>query len=77
MPLQGLEPNTNTDLLKKVCQGQLSLTEMKDAAESIKKKKKLFKLFRSIQGRIAGNLYKRGFPRLPPKKSWHSLGMNP
>ena len=63
MPLQGLEPNTKTDLLKKVCQGQLSLTEMKDAAESIKKKKKIVQAFQKYTGEDSWESLQKRFPQ--------------
>ena len=39
MPLQGLVQATKDDLLRKVTQGNLSLKELHQAAENIKKKK--------------------------------------
>lgn len=63
MPLQGLEPKTKDDLLKKVCQGQLSLKEMKEAAENVKRKRNMVKAFQKFTGEESWESLQKRFPQ--------------
>ena len=50
MPLQGLEQATKDDLLRKVVQRKLSLKELREAADNIKKKKYVVAAFLKFTG---------------------------
>lgn len=50
MPLQGLEPKMKDDELKNICQGQLSLKQMKEAAKNVKRKRNVVKAFQKFTG---------------------------
>ena len=63
MPLQGLEDQTKRDLLEKVVKRQLSLKEMREAAENIKQKRNLIKAFAKFTGEDSWETLQTRFPR--------------
>ena len=63
MPLQGLEQATKDDLLRRVVQRQLSLKELRKAAESIKKKKKIISAFLKYTGEENWESLQKRFPQ--------------
>jgi len=63
MPLQGLENTTKRDLLEKVVKRQLSLKEMREAAENIKRKKNIIKAFAKFTGEESWETLQERFPR--------------
>ena len=63
MPLQGLEDETKLDLLDKMVKRQLSLKEMREAAESIKHKKKIVKAFGKFTGEGSWQELQARFPK--------------
>ncbi len=62
MPLQGLEKETKEDLLRKVVRRELSLKEMRQAAESVKQKKNVVSAFLKYAGEGSWESLQRRFP---------------
>ena len=62
MPLQGLEKATKEDLLRKVLGKQLSLKELREAAENIKRKKTVARAFLRYTGEESWESLQRRFP---------------
>lgn len=63
MPLQGLEDKTKRDLLEKVVKRQLSLKEMREAADNIKQKRNLTKAFAKFTGEDSWETLQARFPK--------------
>ena len=63
MPLQGLEQASKEDLLQKVVQRKLSLKEMRQAADNIKKKKIVVSAFLKFTGEEDWESLQKRFPR--------------
>ena len=62
MPLQGLEKESKEDLLRKVVQKKLSLKEMRQAANNIKRKKALVSAFLKYTGEESWETLQKRFP---------------
>ena len=62
MPLQGLEQATKDDLLRKVVQRKLSLKELRQAADNIKKKKYVVAAFLKFTGEEDWESLQKRFP---------------
>ena len=62
MPLQGLEQATKDDLLRKVVQRNLSLKEMRQAADNINKKKYVVAAFLKFTGEEDWESLQKRFP---------------
>ena len=62
MPLQGLEDATKRDLLEKVVKRELSLKEMREAAENVKQKKNVIKAFQKFTGEDSWESLQSRFP---------------
>ena len=62
MPLQGLEQATKDDLLQKVVQRKLSLKDLRQAANNIKKKKNVVAAFLKFTGEESWESLQNRFP---------------
>ena len=62
MPLQSLEKESKEDLLRKVVQKKLSLKEMRQAVDNVKRKKVLVSAFLKYTGEEGWETLQKRFP---------------